>query len=190
MPRIDPRLPLRQGQLPVFVRKPTNRLSEDPTPERDFSDLIDYLSRLVGALENYRHDFASKLEIKVEADQATTTALAAVVWETVVFDNGGWWTATAPTILTAPTSGMYTGVFQTKLSGAGSIRVQLFKNGGANERGMDVVLNGDFTFAFAWQDYYLEGDEVAIHVSTSGSQNLLAEWTRANLHHLDFVEAT
>lgn len=190
MPRLDPRLPLRQGQLPTFVRKPTSRLSEDPVSQTDYLDLINYIDRLVGALENYRHDFASKLEIKSEVNQATTTALAAVVWDDVVFDNGGWWTVTTPTVLTAPTSGMYTGVFQTKLDGAGSIRVQLFKNGGANERGMDVTLAGDFTFAFAWQDYYLVGDEIEVHVSTSGSRNLVGEWTRCNLHHLDFVEAT
>lgn len=190
MPRLDPRPQLRQGQLPQIYRRRWADRAEPVVELADLEDLTDYIDKLVEALENYRHEFVPKLEIKIEADQATTTALAPVEWEAIAFDNGGWWVDTAPTVLRAPLSMVYIGVFQTKLSGAGSIRVQIEKNGSLMERGMDVVLNGDFTFSFAWQDYYFADDEIEINVSTSGSRNLMGEWTRASLHALDFVEVT
>lgn len=190
MPRFDPRPPLQQGQLPQVLRRPWQHRGEAVATTKDLDEIGDYLDKMLAALENTRHEFVPKLEIKLDNDQATTTALAAVVWESTVYDNGGWWVIGDPEVLRVPLSGVYTGVFQTKLNGAGSIRIQVSRNGGMNERGMDVVLNGDFTFSFAWQDFYLQGDEVELHVSTSGSRDLLADWTHTSLHHLDYVEAT
>ena len=190
MPRLDPRPQLRQGQLPQIYRRPWKDRLQPFVELGDLDDLTDYIDKLVEALENYRHEFVPKLEIKIEVAQATTTALAPIEWEALAFDNGGWWVASNPTVLRVPLSRVYQGVFQTKLDGAGSIRVQIEKNGSLMERGMDVVLNGDFTFSFAWQDYYFANDEIEINVSTSGSVNLVGEWTRASLHALDFVEVT
>ena len=69
------------------------------------------------------------------------------------------------------------------------IRVQLAVNGTLVERGTDVTLSGDFTFAFSWQIYLNENDYVEVHVSTSGSRDLVAEWTKASMHQLDYLEA-
>ena len=188
MPRQDPRFTLRRSQLPRGTVAEAAR-EDGQLQQTDLDGLKEYVVQAIASIDNDRHEFKPKVEVGLTVDQATTTALAAVAWEAEGYDNGGMWDVTVPTQLLAVYAGIYAGTFQTKLSGAGDIRVQLAVNGTLVERGTDVTLSGDFTFAFSWQIYLNENDYVEVHVSTSGSRDLVAEWTKASMHQLDYLEA-
>lgn len=187
MPRKHPEVRDLRGQLPKPLRLLIRGKSEQVTPD-DYDAILLYLDGLVGALDNTRHFYHPKVGVGLTNAQATTTALAAVSWETQIYGNGGIWNVSAPTRFPAVVSGVYHGVFQTKIDAAGSIRVQLAINGTDEEFGMNVTLAGDLTFAFPWQMYLNVDDYVQIKVSTSSSANLVAAWTKAYMIHADYLE--
>lgn len=191
MPRLNPRPDLRRPQLPRLFNERVAAISRQGAafnPQTDFVALADYVTRLGAAMEGDRHEFKPKVHVGLSVDQATTTALAAVSWETELYDNGGWWDSSAPTQLSMPLAGVLSGVFQTKLSGSGTLRVQLAINGTDEEYGVDVTLAGDFTFAFPWQLYLNQGDYIEVKVSTGSSRNLVAAWTHVHMIHHDYLE--